>query len=258
MTCQEALRLLYEVIDKEANQIDSEKVREHLENCRDCMKRYEFEAMFKTFVTDKATSPTITEQLKYRILARLEEGEPESGGFFTNFFKNKNLIFAAAAILVLFLVSALSISQLYRHRTYVYPFEKHHLEGNPSSIMDNTSGIPLPQIRDYLASNLHLALSDSVAGYKMLHGSYDDIIGHKYVHLRYQNGSARVSLFFGRAADTVLPNFQKAVFAGTEYFRHVCADCQIIYWKHGDSIAMAISEDKTIDLPAFIATVRPM
>jgi mycothiol system anti-sigma-R factor len=258
MTCQEALRLLYEVIDKEADQIDTEKVREHLENCRDCMKRFEFETMFKTFVTERAASPTRTDQLKYRILARLEEGEPEKGGFFTNFFKNRNLIFAAAAILVIFLVSALSLSQLYRHRTYVYPFEKHHLEGNPSSATESNSGIPLTQIKDYLASELHLALSESVEGYQMLHCGFDDIIGHKYVHVRYRNGSARVSLFFGRSADTILPNFQRAFFAGTEYYRHVCADCQMIYWKHGNSIAMAVSEDKTIDLPAFIATVQPI
>ena len=56
MTCEEALRKLYEVIDKEASEIDQREVKAHLEHCRSCMARYQFEEMFKTFVVEKAVS----------------------------------------------------------------------------------------------------------------------------------------------------------------------------------------------------------
>ncbi|MCX6827453.1 MAG: zf-HC2 domain-containing protein [candidate division Zixibacteria bacterium] len=89
MTCQEALKLLYEVIDKEADQIDTEKVKEHLQNCKHCMARYEFEAMFKAFITEKAVSKCKTEQLKNRILMQIDKAgkDPKRSRF--NPFRNK-------------------------------------------------------------------------------------------------------------------------------------------------------------------------
>jgi mycothiol system anti-sigma-R factor len=71
MTCEEALRRLFDVIDKEASQYDVNEVQEHLEQCESCMARYEFEAMFKTFVKDKASSDEKADRLKSRILDRI-------------------------------------------------------------------------------------------------------------------------------------------------------------------------------------------
>jgi len=43
MNCQEALSLLYDVIDKEASQIDIKEVQKHLDCCQDCLKRFQVE-----------------------------------------------------------------------------------------------------------------------------------------------------------------------------------------------------------------------
>jgi len=129
MTCEEALRLLYDVIDKESSQIDSEKVKEHLNGCRHCMARYEFETMFKTFVVDKAASKTKSDQLRNKILSRLEEAERNPETISSRPARNKyRLFFLSAAALIVFVVAALSVAQMYRHQTFVYPFEKNHLD----------------------------------------------------------------------------------------------------------------------------------
>jgi len=43
MNCQEALSLLYDVIDKEASEIDAREVEKHLKNCQDCAGVYRLE-----------------------------------------------------------------------------------------------------------------------------------------------------------------------------------------------------------------------
>lgn len=255
MTCQEALRLLYEVIDKEASQIDSEKVKEHLNNCRDCMARYEFEQMFRTFVVKKAATRAKSEQLKYRILAHINDRGEKPTGFFNQY---KRRIFAAAAILVIFIAVGLSAAQYYRHRIFVYPFEKSHLD-------EIITGDPIPagaeaiaDMKNFLAGNMHLSLSEDIPGYRLVHSGYDEIVGKKFAHLQYLNGKSRISLFIGNPADIKLPGFEKISLSGIEYFRHICASCQVIYWKKGNSIAIAVSEDKAVQLPALISALGPI
>jgi len=255
MTCQEALRLLYEVIDKEASQIDSEKVKEHLNNCRDCLARYEFEQMFRTFVVNKASTRAKSEQLKHRILAHINDHGERPTRFFN---KYKRRIFAAAAILVIFIAVGLSAAQYYRHQIFVYPFEKSHLDeiftGDPTPV----NAEDIADVKNFLTENMRLSLSEDIPGYKLVHSGYDEIVGKKFVHLQFLNGQSRISLFIGNPADIKLPGFEKVNLSGIEYFRHICAGCQVIYWKKGNSIAIAVSEDKTVQLPALISALEPI
>ncbi len=72
MNCREALRLLYDVIDKEAGQIDTAEVEKHLHKCRHCMAKYEMEQMFKAFVVEKGAHSGDNSLLKDKILERLD------------------------------------------------------------------------------------------------------------------------------------------------------------------------------------------
>ena len=93
MTCEEALKKLYEIVDKEATETDKKEVQEHLKHCRHCMSRYEFETTFRTLVTEKASIKSCsTDHLKAQIMKRIGQAEKSSGWSFSNPFKYKSVL----------------------------------------------------------------------------------------------------------------------------------------------------------------------
>jgi anti-sigma factor (TIGR02949 family) len=53
LNCQEALKLLYEVIDQEASEIDENAIREHVERCRHCHGIFDAEKAVNDFIQAK-------------------------------------------------------------------------------------------------------------------------------------------------------------------------------------------------------------
>ncbi len=73
MNCREALAKLYDYLDKELNEDDQKGLERHLEHCSDCLKKYELEEEFNTFVRKKiACNPDVT-QLKDRIRQQIDK-----------------------------------------------------------------------------------------------------------------------------------------------------------------------------------------
>ncbi|RKX26764.1 MAG: hypothetical protein DRP47_07700 [Candidatus Zixiibacteriota bacterium] len=76
MNCQEALSLLYDIIDKEASDIDAKEVEEHIEVCRNCSDIFRIETSIHEFLKLKLQSnqpTTKLEALKKRVLYNLDE-----------------------------------------------------------------------------------------------------------------------------------------------------------------------------------------
>ena len=72
MNCREALSHLYDVIDKEADEINAREVEKHLKMCRHCMARYEFERALKAFVIDKGKDTADASMVKANIRGLLD------------------------------------------------------------------------------------------------------------------------------------------------------------------------------------------
>ena len=76
MNCQEALSLLYEVLDKEASQVDTHEIKQHLDRCHHCFERYQIEGALHEFVIERARSTPSSERLeslKSRILTTIDK-----------------------------------------------------------------------------------------------------------------------------------------------------------------------------------------
>jgi mycothiol system anti-sigma-R factor len=81
MNCQEALSLLYDVIDKEASEIDMAQVREHLDRCHDCAGVYKIEQSISRMIIEKARSPETNphfDALKAKVLRQLDDIDDET------------------------------------------------------------------------------------------------------------------------------------------------------------------------------------
>jgi len=258
MNCEEALKRLYDVIDKEASEIDTRQVEEHLSHCKHCMARYEFESMFKTFVTEKASCEEKTDHLRSRIMDRIDATDSSRGGPLRNPFKYKMVILSAAAALVICIVAAFAAAKFYRHKVYTYPFEQHHMAAADFATADAEDFNYVLDARHFITNDMHLNLTDNNGGFQLVSLGYDEIQDQKFVHLRYDRDNVPVSLFIGDPEGVRLPDFERAVFSGVEYFRHVCAECQVIYWYEGNAMAVVVSEDKQIDLTSFIPALASL
>ncbi|MBN2227245.1 MAG: zf-HC2 domain-containing protein [candidate division Zixibacteria bacterium] len=252
MTCEEALRRLYEVIDKEASEIDVKEVQEHLAHCENCMARYEFEAMFKTFVCDKASSSPKADDLKKRILTRIDESEDKPNRFFNRPFRYQAVIIAAAAALILCIVAAFSVAGYYRYHTFIEPFENCHMAGVQAyrtSQADDPAIDPRdPEVLAFLQKSIPVTVNDSMPGFLMIGSCLDNIQNCRFAHFQYAHDQSLVSLFVGNDDGINLPGFEQVTIDGIDFYQYTCKSCQIMYWKENGMIMVAVSEDKTLEL----------
>lgn len=75
ITCEEAAKRLYEYLDGELAQADYDKIRLHLELCRVCCQKFEFEEILRSIIRDKARSEKIPSLLKEKILKDIDAQE---------------------------------------------------------------------------------------------------------------------------------------------------------------------------------------
>lgn len=81
MNCQEAINLLYDVIDREASEVDMATVKEHLGRCKDCAGVYEVEEAISRMIIERARNSEPSEHfdaLKVKVLVQLDRIDSEA------------------------------------------------------------------------------------------------------------------------------------------------------------------------------------
>jgi anti-sigma factor (TIGR02949 family) len=81
ITCDEARRLLYDIIDREASEVDARAVQDHLVRCRECFSIYRLEESIQDFICERLRNsgpPCKAEQLKNRIMTELDRIDNEA------------------------------------------------------------------------------------------------------------------------------------------------------------------------------------
>jgi mycothiol system anti-sigma-R factor len=84
LNCRDALRLLYDVIDNEADEAEVARVREHIKTCRKCAARYNLEQKFKKCIEEKAKFSPECEELRNKINQHLDAID-QGGGVIDQF-----------------------------------------------------------------------------------------------------------------------------------------------------------------------------
>ena len=74
-SCEEALKRLDDYVDRELGPTDIEEVKEHLNACKECSQHFIFEQRIIEEVRTKLLRLDIPNDLRQKVLARLE-GEP--------------------------------------------------------------------------------------------------------------------------------------------------------------------------------------
>lgn len=263
MNCQDALDLLHEIIDKEASEIDTQKVKEHLEKCHHCFEVYRLEESIQDFLKEKIevgkteldNSPKL-ESLKSKILVQLDEidsecKKPEKK---TGFFNLSTKSIVAAATLVFFVAAAFLSADFIRHQTYYHPLEAAHWSaGDDLAQFEDANQTNL--IKETLENDHSIALINPVIGFSLIGGHNEEIMGVNMNHLLYKNNDDLVSVFIVPASKFEIPSeLDKATFVRDHitFFDHNCRGCHLVYHTFGDLIFIVATTNRDIDLLQFV------
>lgn len=243
MNCREALRLLYDYVDKEAEKIDVAEVEKHLHKCRHCMARYEFEQMFKTFVIEKGSHEGDSSQIKDQIMAQLDaiDAAGEVGTPPRPFKRWAIMAAAAAALLVVCILGAFTVGDYFRAQREFVPFATAHFS-HASDMSVVSAGInPFIYLYEQTGIRLNESALKEIGTVRAV--SVDTIRGVKFGHLELSSvGSTDVSLFVTKAKDYQLPSRPIEVVDGREVVVHRCDYCTLIGLSRDNLIFFVVSK----------------
>jgi len=259
MNCQDALTLLYDVIDKEASEIDTKEVQKHLDRCQDCCRKFQIEETLQGIVKEKLKAisdiPTI-DRLKSRVLSRLKELDVAPAESRKNVvpFRLPAVALAAAASVILLISASFWGVGLYNHYTDFIPLEKAHWNaaGNIGRFKNSQkTEATLASLTD----SYGFSLERSKNGMDLVGGQTEEIDGINMAHFVYVNGSSAVSYFVGSKDELSIPESVKngrVEVNGDCYFDHNCRGCRLVYHVVGDAVIITATTDHSIELLEFV------
>lgn len=259
MNCQEALELLYDIIDKEASEIDTQQVQEHLERCRHCFEVYRLEKSIQDFINEKVSatsSESRAERLRSKIASRLdsidrEQAVPEKK---PRFFNLATRTMVAAASLVILVGAGFILSDFYRHQDIYTPFERAH-----SGIDTEIHTLADPQLTQAQLAvsreRYDCPLAEVVGQFNLLGGHPEVVMGVEMAHFVYHNGTALVSVFVGPADGIELSEELQRSTVGCNnkvFFNHDCQGCRMMFHRTGTATIITASKDRAVNLLQFV------
>ncbi len=257
MNCQEARELLYDMIDKEASEVDAGRVQAHLDMCRECFDIYRLEEAIQEFITEKLRdnrpSPGL-DALRSRVLAELDtvDGAHKAGRRWPFSVLTRSLVGAAAAIIVVavFLLgsdfdrepeSFADLTNLHRAATQRLDAYR--------DIANTTSAIAFGR------EELIYAIAPSASGFRLVGGCLEQFQGTQVGHFVYLDGSATVSVFLV-PVDCLEITSQliagKVERNGVTYFSHICGDCRLVFHRLGPAMVVTATTEQSVDLVGFV------
>ncbi len=258
MNCQEALDLLYDIIDQEASEINEQQVHEHLKNCHDCSGVYRVERSVNAFLKAKLSSdnpaPSL-DDLKSRIKEQMDCIDKEKTvGPRPRFFRSPIVALAAAALLVILLGGALFTSgYIHEYQTFG-PIQRAHFAIGK---IDNPHGddLTLVATTDAVEQQLGYRVEQSVGGFSLVAGHFGTIMDVEMAHFIYKRDGKIVSVFVAPSDEYEIPeNGLKLHVNGDNmrFYDHACKHCRLVYHRSDRAVVITATNDESVELLEFI------
>ncbi len=261
MNCQEALNLLYDIIDKEASEIDVKQVEEHLEKCSDCFEKYRLEAEIQNFLSEKfrkANGEAARDALKARILDQLDEvdhtGTAAKGRENQRPFRFAATVMVAAASLVVLIGAGVYGARLYTHQTRFVPLEKSHWSMT-ASLSDATLQTAADRLVAEARARYGYDLRPIIGNHRLVSARLDTVLGTELLHYIYLVEGSSVSVFLAPAAFFEQVNndrLEEVVHNQIHFFDHDCRGCRVVLHQVGRAVVITASSDRSVNLLEFV------
>jgi len=259
MNCQEALNLLYDIIDNEASDIDKQQVRDHLAKCCDCAGIYRIEESLQRFLSEKLKeadqvhSPAL-ENLRDKIrkeLYRQDAGRVEVRRSTPTRLVARTMAIAAAVVLML--SATYFAAGFYEHYRDYHDLEAAYLESLDDSARF-TSPAGMVSARAFAKDSLAINVSPTVANFALMGAALTKVGEVTSGQFLYRSGSDYVSLFVCRGCDMEIP--ASTVVDDQGFCIHDCHDCHLCYRTVGPVLLVVAAANAEIDLRRFITEQR--
>ena len=241
MNCKQALRLLYDVVDNEANTKDAADVREHLKICRHCHEAYELERLFKKMIAEKGCCQGDTSQIKQRILSHLDSIEASENRHPRRSFRWFPVMVAATMAIILCLGASFWVSDYYKYQTQIAPIiEAYAAHAGGAAELDYGTD-PL----DYLASLTGYRLSADAIPIEYIRSvGVDTILGIEFGRIDLDHPSLPnqfITIFLTALDNYHLPGKPSLTVDGQEMFVHTCTKCSIVGAEKQDMVFLVVA-----------------
>ncbi len=259
MNCQEALALLYDIIDKEASEIDAAEVKAHLEKCHDCFQKYHLEGAVNSLVTErlKSVEPTrCTVKLRDKIISQLDDIDselpqvsPKSRRFP---FGNSALVLAVAATVVVAVGGFFVFKGITDNHAPFAPLEQAHWNSTALVTHAATNSTAESEAVQFAHAE-QVNLSESYDGFSVVAANIDTVMNTPMSHYVYRKGETLVSVFVAPASFEIPSALEATAVTvnGVKMFDHNCRGCRLVYHRAGNAVIVTATTEKEIDLVKF-------
>ncbi len=273
MNCQEALNLLYEIIDKEASEIDAKEVEEHLRNCKDCSGVYRLERSVNELIQEKLAHRQATpklDTLKFKVLAELDRVDGENRPLSPSFEKKNDYpakpafrlgwaLAVAASLVVVIGAYFVGRAVFDTHGAYL-PLEQSH-----AAAVDNHDGYSdqatTTLARSTSQQNLSYDVAEKVKTFTLIGGQVETVDNIPLVHFIYHNDDHFVSVFVIDEDLLTVPEelIETIVHRnGAKFYDHNCRGCRLVYRQVGNALIVTASSNRDVDLLDFFPDRNPI
>lgn len=263
MNCHEALTLLYDILDREASDIDVGEVQEHLRQCSHCSEIYRLEGAVNEFLRRKIEAQrgevsSNLDALKARILGEIEGQDCASGGKggLRPPFEMAAKTLVAAAALVIMLGAAFFLSKYYDHyRDYQYLESAH--ERVLTELTSFNSPTDTSEALTLVARQMGFTPQSQVDGYSLAGGTVTDLGGVPAGHFVYKRGASVISIFVCNCDRYSMPEEVTETpveHSGHLFYNHDCPGCRLCYHENGRALLIAATDDPAVNLHDFIVS----
>jgi len=260
MNCQETLNLLYDVIDKEASEIDVKKVKEHLARCRDCTGVFRLEQSVDELIREKLKHQEPTprlDSLKARVRRQLDQIDCEAQAdapttALPTFTLGRNLAIAASVIVVLG-AAYIGSSFFNGHAAYL-PLEQAHwiASDNPEAYR---SSVATSLARVETQQRFAYDIIEEVGNYNLVGGQLKTVGEVRLAHFIYHNEDDLVSVFIVDISKMPVPDDLLSTMVtrnGIDFFDHNCPGCRLVYHQVGKALIVTATTNRNTDLLDFV------
>lgn len=258
MNCQEALDLLYDIVDREASEIDTKEVQAHLKKCRNCFEIYRVEESVHKFIKEKLSETKSTERLeslRSNILDNLDKVDTENQCHSTSRFLGLSMrTLTIAATLVIVMGAAVVLYSFNGHSSSYIPIEQAHEAVLASPMTFAAAGRPESVIAA-TARDHGYRIAQTVSGMQLVGGAIETIMDVDMMHLVYTGDGSVVSVFVAPSEAYKIPSDladAKVVRDNITFFDHNCAGCRLVFHQMGSSVIITATSDPAVDLLEFV------
>ena len=274
MVCVEAIKHLYEFMDKEIDKSQYPIIKEHLDNCFECRQRYEFEKGVRSLVKAYCINTTAHAYLHSKIIESLNSVDAEisenkdiqalSEQKVTRALFSPRFYAVAASILLLIAGGVFYYANYYNYNndfiSIVDNAVKNHVVAVNDNLVFNEKTSVVSNVNKYFGNNINNTLRNSSP---LLNAEQIRIVGGVPVKLCgtsspcvvFDKGGNKLSLQIIRNSSLPIRNLERTQFGPKQFYIGNCRGFNSVVWEEDGSTYCLTSDINKNEILRFAATL---